>query len=104
MIISKRFNSVLFKDLALENDSIVLFKLFEGGISFILEDFVEVGLQYFYFEKYEFKPSDSFVIFNSVFMILKALELTYRMIMWMKEYWYDDDEWYDDDYEQEGSF
>ena len=87
MIISKRFNSVLFKDYALDNDRVVLMKLFEGGISFILEDFVAVGLQYFYFEKYEFKPSDSFVIFNSVFMILKALELTYRMIMLMKEGW-----------------
>ena len=66
-------------------------KLFEGAISFILEDYVEVLLQYFYFEKYEFKPSDSFVIFNSVFMILKALEVTYRMIKWMKEDWgYDD--------------
>ena len=75
-------------------------KLFEGGISFILEDFVAVGLQYFYFEKYEFKPSDSFVIFNSVFMVLKALELTYRMIKWMKEDWNDDD----DEDEQKGSF
>ena len=87
MIISKRFNSVLFKDNALDNDTVVIMKLLEGTISFILEDFVEVGLQYFYFEKYEFKPSDSFVIFNSVFMILKALELTYRMIMMMKEGW-----------------
>ena len=65
-------------------------KLYEGAISFILEDFVAVGLQYFYFEKYEFKPSDSFVIFNSVFMILKALEFTYRMIMMMKEEWVDE--------------
>ena len=64
-------------------------KLFEGGISFILEDFVAVGLQYFYFEKFEFKPSDSFVIFNSVFMVLKALDLTYRMIKWMKDEWGD---------------
>ena len=89
MIISKRFNSVLFKDAALDNETVVFMKLFEGGISFILEDFVEVGLQYFYFEKYEFKPSDSFVIFNSVFMILKALEVTYRMIMFMKQRWSD---------------
>ena len=87
MIISKRFNSVLLKDEALDNDTVVMTKLLEGTISFILEDFVAVGLQYFYFEKYEFKPSDSFVIFNSVFMILKALELTYRMIMLMKEFW-----------------
>ena len=87
MIISKRFNSVLFEDDALDNYRVVLMKLFEGGISFILEDFVAVGLQYFYFEKYEFKPSDSFVIFNSVFMIVKAFEVTYRMIMLMKEWW-----------------
>ena len=91
MIISKRFNSVLLKVGALNNFTVVYMKLFEGGISFILEDFVAVGLQYFYFEKYEFKPSDSFVIFNSIFMILKALELTYRMIMWIKQDWADDD-------------
>ena len=87
MIISKRFNSVLFKDDALDNDTVVKMKLLEGAISFILEDFVAVGLQYFYFEKFEFKPSDSFVIFNSVFMIVKAFEVTYRMIMLMKEWW-----------------
>ena len=87
MIISKRFNSVLFKDDALDNNTVVGMKLYEGLISFILEDFVAVGLQYFYFEKFEFKPSDSFVIFNSVFMILKALEVTYRMIKWMKKKW-----------------
>jgi len=96
LIISKQFNSVLFKDNALKNRTVVGVKLLEGAISFILEDFVEVGLQYFYFEKYEFKPSDSFVIFNSIFMVLKALEVTYRMIMWMKENWTDDDDNEDD--------
>ena len=65
-------------------------KISEAAISFILEDFVESGLQYFYFEKFQFLPSDTFVIFNSVFMVLKALELTYRMIKWMKDEWADD--------------
>ena len=64
----------------------------EEFISFIFEDFVEVGLQYFYFEKYSFLPSDILVYFNASFMVLKALELTIRMIMWMKEYWTDEDE------------
>ena len=53
-------------------------------ITFFLEDWVEVGLQFFYFEKYSFMP-DYTVIFNAVFMIVKALELTVRMIIWMKE-------------------
>ena len=53
-------------------------------ITFFLEDWVEVGLQFFYFEKYSFMP-DNTVIFNAVFMIVKALELTVRMIIWMKE-------------------
>ena len=60
-------------------------KISEAAISFILEDFVESGLQYFYFEKFQFLPSDTFVIFNSVFMVLKALEITIRTIMYMKE-------------------
>ena len=50
-------------------------------ITFMLEDWVEVGLQFFYFEKYSFMP-DYTVIFNAVFMIVKALELTWRMIIW----------------------
>ena len=53
-------------------------------ITFVLEDCVEVGLQFFYFEKYSFMP-DYTVIFNAVFMIVKALELTVRMIIWMKD-------------------
>ena len=59
----------------------------EEFISFILEDFVEVGLQYFYFEKYSFLPNDTLVYFNASFMVLKALELTIRMIINMKKSW-----------------
>ena len=87
MIISKRFNSVLFKDDALENGYVVFMKLLEGAISFILEDFVEVGLQFFYFEKYALMPNDLLVYFNAVIMVLKALQLTVRMILELKNQW-----------------
>ena len=60
-------------------------------ITFLLEDFVEVGLQFFYFEKYSFMPNDTIVYINALFMIYKALELTVRMIIWMKEEWNDED-------------
>ena len=67
-------------------------KVIEEFISFILEDFVEVGLQYFYFEKYSLLPNDTLVYFNASFMVLKALELTIRMIIYMKEYWTEDEQ------------
>ena len=60
-------------------------KLSVEFLSFILEDFVEVGLQYFYFEKYSFLPTDILVYLNASFMVLKALELTIRMIISMKK-------------------
>ena len=66
-------------------------KLVEEFISFILEDFVEVGLQYFYFEKYSFLPNDILVYFNASFMVLKALELTLRMIIKMQKDWPDEE-------------
>ena len=56
-------------------------------ITFLLEDFVEVGLQFFYFEKYSFMPNDTLVYFNALFMIYKAFEVTVRTIMLMKEDW-----------------
>ena len=56
-------------------------------ITFLLEDFVEVGLQFFYFEKYSFMPNDTIVYINALFMVYKALELTVRMIILMKEDW-----------------
>jgi len=88
----KWINQVLLKGEALDNANVVFMKAGEEFISFIFEDFVEVGLQYFYFEKYSFLPSDILVYFNASFMVLKALELTIRMIMWMKEEWTDEDE------------
>ena len=62
-------------------------KLAEAAWSFILEDFVEVGLQFFYFEKYTLMPNDLLVYFNAVIMVLKALELTVRMILELKNQW-----------------
>ena len=62
-------------------------KLSEAAVSFILEDFVEVGLQFFYFEKYALMPNDLLVYFNAVIMVLKALELTIRMILVLKDLW-----------------
>ena len=62
-------------------------KLAEAAVSFILEDFVEVGLQFFYFEKYALMPNDLLVYFNAVIMVLKALELTVRMIQELKRKW-----------------
>ena len=88
----KLINQVLLKGYALANVDVVSMKGGEELISFILEDFVEVGLQYFYFEKYSFLPNDILVYFNASFMVLKALELTIRMIIVMKEDWTDDDE------------
>ena len=57
------------------------------GMTFVLEDLWEVGIQFFYFEKYAFLPNDKLVYFNAVFMILKSLELTMRVIMAMKKEW-----------------
>ena len=71
----------------LSNIELVVMKCYESAISFILEDFVEVGLQFFYFEKFSFMSKDTLVYFNAVFMILKALDLTIRMLLWIKEYW-----------------
>ena len=59
-------------------------------ITFLLEDFVEVGLQFFYFEKFSFMPNATMVYINAIFMILKALELTLRGIIVIKEDWKDD--------------
>ena len=66
-------------------------KVIQELITFLLEDFVEVGLQFFYFEKYSFMPNDMIVYINAFFMICKALEPTARMIILIKEKWIDDD-------------
>ena len=55
--------------------------------TFLLEDFVEVGLQFFYFEKYSFMPNDMIVYINAFFMVAKALYLTWQMIIVVKKYW-----------------
>ena len=69
-------------------------------IAFILEDFVEVGLQFFYFEKFSFMPNDTFVYFNAIFMIYKALELAVRIIIVAKELW-NDELWNHEDFTKE---
>ena len=66
-------------------------KVIQEFITFLLEDFVEVGLQFFYFEKYSFMPNDTIVYFNALFMIYKALELTVRGIILMKKDWEDEE-------------
>ena len=87
----KRFKSVPFQGKALSNVYVVTMKLTQEAITFILEDFVQIGLQFFYFEKYSFLPNDILVYFNATFMVLKALELTVRMLLWIKEDWNADD-------------
>ena len=56
----------------------ITLKAFETIISFIFEDFVSVGIQYFYFEKYQFL-NDTFANIKAGFMIMKLLELTIRV-------------------------
>ena len=73
--------------LTVNSENIIKIKLAEAAVSFILEDFVEVGLQFFYFEKYALMPNDLLVYFNAVIMVLKALELTVRMILELKNKW-----------------
>ena len=62
-------------------------RIWENYISFIYEDFVAIGLQYFYFEKYTFQSGDSFVYFNAVFMIFKTLTYCAMEIMKLKRVW-----------------
>ena len=59
----------------------------EETISYVFEDFVEVGIQFFYFEKYQFLPIDIFVIINLVFMILKAIYVIFTIIYYMRKKW-----------------
>ena len=69
----------------LDNENIVAMKVIQELITFLLEDFVEVGLQFFYFEKYSFMPNDMIVYLNAFFMIYKAFELTVRVIIMMND-------------------
>ena len=59
----------------------------EETISYVFEDFVEVGIQFFCFEKYEFLPIDVFVIINLVFMMLKAIIVIFTIINYMRKKW-----------------
>ena len=69
----------------MNNDKTVAFKCFEGITSFLLEDFAEVGLQYFYFEKFSFKR-DELVVLNALFMVMNALHITIRMLIFIREF------------------
>ena len=68
------------KDEELDNRYVVDLKTLEGILSFILEDFVEVLLQYFYFEKFQF-ANDKLTYINAGFMIAKGIELTVRGVI-----------------------
>ena len=64
-------------------------KIYKASLGFILEDFVQVGLQFFYFEKFAFLPNDLLVYFNAMIMIFPALGFTYRIVKVMKKEWQD---------------
>ena len=49
-----------------------------------MEDSVEVLLQYFYFEKFQF-ANDTFTYINAGFMVVKGFELTVRGVMVLKD-------------------
>jgi len=66
---------------------VVWSKLGEEIVSYIFEDFVEVGIQFFYFEKFEFQPINFFVVINLVFMALKEMFVIYTIIKYMREKW-----------------
>ena len=77
----------LLKAEPLSDDDVLQLKFLENFISFIYEDFVAIGLQYFYFEKYTFQSGDSFVYFNAVFMIFKTLSYVTTEVMKLKRIW-----------------
>ena len=57
--------------------------MLEAFCSFIFDDFVKVGLQFYYFGKFLFLPCDVLVHFNGIFMLLKVIELeTSNIIRW----------------------
>ena len=64
----------------------VVFKFLESGVSFVFEDFVQVGLQYFYFERYLLIGSPLMYV-NAAFMIFKAVEFAIRVLMMWREWW-----------------
>ena len=64
----------------------VVFKFLESGVSFAFEDFVQVGLQFFYFEKYLIIGSP-FMYVNATFMVYRAGEFTIRVLMMWRNWW-----------------
>ena len=64
----------------------VVFKFLESGVSFVFEDFVQVGLQYFYFERYLLIGSPLMYV-NAAFMIFKAVEFAIRVLMMWRKWW-----------------
>ena len=82
----------------LSSNEIRVLRFSENITSFLFEDFVEVGLQYFYFEKYTFLPGDTFVYFKAIYMILMAVEYSIRTMILLKESWNDFDvkEWFNE--------
>ena len=55
-------------------------KTIDGILSLVLEDFVGIGMQYFFFEKYQFF-NDTFANINAGFMVVKTFELFMRPIL-----------------------
>ena len=52
-------------------------------VSCFLEDFAQVILQYYYFEKFSFLPPDAFTYFNAAFMMFTAahfLVIMFKML------------------------
>ena len=58
-----------------------MYKCLEGISIFILEDFAQVGLQYFYHEKYTFLENDVLVYVNVLFMVAKAIFFSVEIIV-----------------------
>ena len=67
----------------LANGTVVELTTLEAILSFVLEDFVEISLQFFYFEKYQF-VTDTFAYANAGFMVVKGFELTFRVVIALK--------------------
>ena len=64
-------------------------KTFDWILSFILKDFVEVGLQFFYFEKYQFL-NDTFTNINAGFMVVKTFDLAVSWMIVIIKQWIDE--------------
>jgi len=58
-------------------------KIFDVCIAFVLEDFVEVGAQYFFFDKYQTSFSWT-VVLNGAFMVLMSMSM-YEIVVVIKK-------------------